>query len=286
MSNAVADEWCVGKNGQRSGPFSGSQLRQLAARRELRPADMLWKEGMASWVAASTIKGLFTGPRPAAIPYAAPAGSDLAADPALQESSMQPMEYAEFLPRVGATLLDGLFLVSMQCIPAFGILAVFGILAGGDEDATQAAMAAGNLCSQLLGLVIGLTYSVILETSPKQGTWGKQIVGIKVTDLQGNRITVGRALGRYFAKILTGCSLGIGHLMPLFTEKKQTLHGRRGRQDNRLFRHGRGGPSLVRDARVRCDRCCFPSRMTALRTCLAVVVVTIVPAARVPPPRC
>ncbi len=108
---------------------------------------------------------------------------------------MQPMEYAEFLPRVGATLLDGLFLVSMQCIPAFGILAVFGILAGGDEDATQAAMAAGNLCSQLFGFVIGLTYDIVLETSPKQGTWGKQIVGIKVTDLQGTRITMGRVPG-------------------------------------------------------------------------------------------
>jgi uncharacterized RDD family membrane protein YckC len=72
--------------------------------------------------------------------------------------------------------------------------------------------------------LIGLAYYVVLETSPKQGTWGKQIVGIKVTDMSGNRITIGRAIGRYFAKFITAFTCGIGLLMPLFTEKKQTLH--------------------------------------------------------------
>ena len=69
-----------------------------------------------------------------------------------------------------------------------------------------------------------MAYYVTAETSKKQGTWGKQILGIKVTDLQGNRITVGRAIARYFAKVITGLTLGIGLLMPLFTDKKQTLH--------------------------------------------------------------
>ncbi len=81
-----------------------------------------------------------------------------------------------------------------------------------------------SCCGQIVYQVIALIYYVTLETSAKQGTWGKQIVGIKVTDLHGNRITVGRALGRYFAKIITGLTCGIGLLMPLFTEKKQTLH--------------------------------------------------------------
>jgi uncharacterized RDD family membrane protein YckC len=35
---------------------------------------------------------------------------------------------------------------------------------------------------------------------------------------------VGRAIGRYFAKLLNIFTCGIGLLMPLFTEKKQTLH--------------------------------------------------------------
>ena len=49
-------------------------------------------------------------------------------------------------------------------------------------------------------------------------------MGIKVTDMSGNRITIGRAVGRYFARFITVFTCGIGLLMPLFTEKKQTLH--------------------------------------------------------------
>jgi uncharacterized RDD family membrane protein YckC len=49
-------------------------------------------------------------------------------------------------------------------------------------------------------------------------------IGIKVTDLNGNRISFGRATGRYFAKILSGMILMIGYIMAGFTEKKQALH--------------------------------------------------------------
>ena len=93
-----------------------------------------------------------------------------------------------------------------------------------DPDYQLLASALSNCCSSVVNLLISVIYYVTLETSAKQGTWGKQIVGIKVTDLQGNRITIGRAVGRYFAKFITGCTCGIGMLMPLFTDKKQTLH--------------------------------------------------------------
>jgi len=224
----MADMWYVGIKGQRSGPLTSSQLRQMAARGELGPGDMVWQEGMANWVAASTIKGLFAAPTAGAPragnPYAAPAASDILVTSAGLQAGGGPIVYAEFLPRVGAALLDALFLGLMNCIPAAGMGIAAVVLAGRDQDVQQGLMAIANLCSNLLGFAIGVTYYVVLETSSKQGTWGKQIVGIKVTDLQGNRITAGRALGRYFGRILSGCTLGIGFLMPLFTEKKQTLH--------------------------------------------------------------
>ena len=47
---------------------------------------------------------------------------------------------------------------------------------------------------------------------------------IKVTDLYGRRITTGLAVGRFFAKIITNLTCGIGYLLPLFTDRKQTLH--------------------------------------------------------------
>jgi uncharacterized RDD family membrane protein YckC len=49
-------------------------------------------------------------------------------------------------------------------------------------------------------------------------------VGIKVTDLAGNRISFLRALGRYVAKIVSFAILLIGFLMVGWTEKKQGLH--------------------------------------------------------------
>lgn len=224
----MADTWYVGIKGQRSGPFVWEQVRQMAARGDLGPGDMLWQEGMGDWVVASTIRGLFGEPVSAASPmgnpYAAPEARDVLVTSAAAQGEEGAIVYAEFLPRVGAALLDGLFLGLMQCIPAAGLGVVAFAVAGADQDAREGLLAIANLCSNLLGFVIGLTYYVVLETSAKQGTWGKQIVGIKVTDLQGNRITAGRALGRYFAKIISGCTLGIGFLMPLFTEKKQTLH--------------------------------------------------------------
>ena len=41
---------------------------------------------------------------------------------------------------------------------------------------------------------------------------------------QGRRISLGRAVGRYFAKILSGLILAIGYIMVAFTERKQGLH--------------------------------------------------------------
>ena len=67
-------------------------------------------------------------------------------------------------------------------------------------------------------------YFALMESSSKQATLGKMALGIRVTDVNGNRIGFGRATGRHFAKILSGLILGIGFLMAAFTEKKQALH--------------------------------------------------------------
>lgn len=219
----MSDAWYVGRGGQRRGPVSWADLQGLAAGGKILPTDLVWREGMADWVAASTIAGLFA-PAPSVPPvnpYAAPVSSDFIV-PGRQIG--QSMEYADYMARVGAAILDGIFVGLMGCIPGFFIGFVFVTLAGGDRDAQAGAAVLAQICSQIVGLAIGVTYSVVLETSTRQGTWGKQIVGIKVTDLEGRRITVGRALGRYFAHWITGLTCGIGMLMPLWTEKKQTLH--------------------------------------------------------------
>ncbi|MCQ8240382.1 RDD family protein [Rhizosaccharibacter radicis] len=72
--------------------------------------------------------------------------------------------------------------------------------------------------------LLGLAYFVLLESSAWQGTIGKRVCRLRVTDLSGNRITPSRALLRYFAKYLSALTLGIGFLMAGWTHRKQALH--------------------------------------------------------------
>lgn len=67
-------------------------------------------------------------------------------------------------------------------------------------------------------------YFTLLESSRRQATFGKLLLGIKVVDLSGRRISFARATGRFFAKILSGQVLLIGYFLAAFTERKQALH--------------------------------------------------------------
>jgi hypothetical protein len=56
----MAAEWFYTKDGKnKSGPLTDAQIQALAKSGQIRPTDMLWKEGMAKWAPASTITGMF-----------------------------------------------------------------------------------------------------------------------------------------------------------------------------------------------------------------------------------
>jgi len=58
QAGAVPQQWYYVKNGQRQGPVSTDQIKQLLASGQLQPSDLAWKEGMSQWVAAGTITEL------------------------------------------------------------------------------------------------------------------------------------------------------------------------------------------------------------------------------------
>ncbi len=72
--------------------------------------------------------------------------------------------------------------------------------------------------------IISWLYFALMESSSKKATLGKMALGLIVTDMNGVRLTFGRATGRFFGKILSGIILNIGFIMAAFTEKKQALH--------------------------------------------------------------
>lgn len=124
------------------------------------------------------------------------------------------MDYAGFWIRFVAYLIDGIILAVVTVPLAF----VFG------ESPLDPAASAAYGISDFLNLVIGIAYFVGFEGSSKQATPGKMAFGLIVTDESGGRISYPRALGRYFAKILSTLILFIGFIMVAFTEKKQGLH--------------------------------------------------------------
>lgn len=75
-----------------------------------------------------------------------------------------------------------------------------------------------------ISIIVFWCYFSGLESSPLRATLGKLMLGIFVTDLNGQRISFGKATGRHFGKFISSFILTIGYLMAGFTEKKQALH--------------------------------------------------------------
>jgi uncharacterized RDD family membrane protein YckC len=82
----------------------------------------------------------------------------------------------------------------------------------------------GVVCLQLLSLLWTWLYFAVTHSSSVQASPGKRLLGLKVTDLNGHRISFGRATGRYFAETFSAMLLFIGYLMVLFTRRRQCLH--------------------------------------------------------------
>jgi uncharacterized RDD family membrane protein YckC len=76
-----------------------------------------------------------------------------------------------------------------------------------------------------VGTLIGIVYYVMLEGGPSGQTVGKMALGIRVYDLrQGGPIGYGRAIIRYFARILSSIPLGLGYFWMIWDGEKQTWH--------------------------------------------------------------
>jgi len=137
--------------------------------------------------------------------------------------------YAGFWLRFLASLIDGL-IVSPLVFVLFLVFAGvgFGIGAGasraGRAEQFAPILVLGIVLLYALMLVGVWLYHALCECSSWQATLGKKALNIQVTDLEGRRISFGRASGRHFAKIISGAILNIGYLMAGFTEKKQALH--------------------------------------------------------------
>jgi uncharacterized RDD family membrane protein YckC/type II secretory pathway pseudopilin PulG len=102
-------------------------------------------------------------------------------------------------------------------------LAAAGAISG-DGKPPEAAAIALALATTFLAVTGTWLYYALLESSSRQATLGKMLLGLAVSDLSGARIGFGRATGRLFAKFLSGLVLDAGFVMAAFTERKRALH--------------------------------------------------------------
>jgi uncharacterized RDD family membrane protein YckC len=119
-------------------------------------------------------------------------------------------QYAGFWIRVGAYCIDVVILLIPNLLVSFLL------------KATQNA-AGVEIMAAFYTLMIWWIYTAVLYSSNWQATVGKKVLGLKVVDENGGRISFGKATGRYFAEILSGLTL-IGFPMIGWTKRKQGLH--------------------------------------------------------------
>jgi uncharacterized RDD family membrane protein YckC len=119
--------------------------------------------------------------------------------------------YAEFWKRVVATVID-----TLVFLPMIGYV--------GREPTVDPHVSGTMAILAVFFMVLMWLYYAGMESSASQATIGKMLMGIKVTDMEGNRIGFARASGRFFGKFLSKIILYIGFIMAAFTAQKQGLH--------------------------------------------------------------
>lgn len=147
------------------------------------------------------------------------------------------LRYAGFWRRVVAVAIDFVvllptvfaayhFLIPMPSQEEWRAVAqIFGNeLSNAERQAIQARFTTWYIQQAgLLFFTFGVYY-VLTESSGLQGTVGKRCLRMRVTDLDGRRIRLGRALRRYLARLLSAVPWQIGFIMAAFTPEKQALH--------------------------------------------------------------
>jgi uncharacterized RDD family membrane protein YckC len=179
-------------SGKPQGPFSIAELQAKG----LKPADFVKTEAMIDYKEAHEIP-------------------ELREILGFSKPPVIPQYFGSFDQRLLAAVIDWLIVTAVFVIPALLIVLI-----------SQGKMFNMILSGSLLVVIpiAYIIYHIVMESGPKQATYGKQILKIKVTDMQGYPIKASVAAGRNFAKIFSVFTLGVGYILNFFNKKQQCLH--------------------------------------------------------------
>ncbi len=242
---------------QRQGPLAAGGLTERFHQGRLRLDSLVWREGLEEWrplrefarelalheapaetfyrpvdaappgVSISGVPASAAGGGSPVSPYAAPAAALLADETyAFGGDVVQ----AGFWKRVAAYILDAIVVtIAAQIVQMVLMVGFLGMNMGNFTSNPESMFTSASgivflLSIYLFPLVLFGVYYAAFHASARQATLGKMAVGIKVVRSDGHRISLARAVARFFAFILSGLILYIGYLMAAFTERKQALH--------------------------------------------------------------
>ncbi|MBB3968851.1 RDD family protein [Mucilaginibacter phyllosphaerae] len=193
------DQYILVINGKPDGPFSIAQLKE----HNIKPGDFVKTAAMDDYKEAHEIAALRQ----------------------LFGFSRQPLPlqyFGSFDQRALASIIDWLIVFGVFVLAAFVVMLILLVVIPGEEYK----MIRIGITAVIVALTpfAKLIYNIKMESGPKQGTYGKQLVKIRVCDIYGERITPSKAFNRNAAKLLSVATLFVGYLMCFFNKKQQCLH--------------------------------------------------------------
>jgi uncharacterized RDD family membrane protein YckC len=197
-------------NGHQKGPFTSAEI----ASKGYSTDSYVYNNNLGGWKMISEIPDFFynevkPGYTP---PKTPPPGGGFG----VAHNNLTNFSYASWGSRAGAYLLDIVIIMIFFAI-FFGLV---GVVFGTDDEIMLAAY--------IPYFIVLFIYYAGLESGGKQGTWGKQIVGLKVVDsVTQLPVSFGQSSGRLISRIIISVIPLIGlinYLSPLWTEKKQAWH--------------------------------------------------------------
>ena len=258
--------WFYAEEGKQVGPVDDIDFERLVAAGSIAPGTLVWREGMPNWEPLAKLRPAPPPPMalPQQAPVAPgqvrctecqkvfPVEETVEIGAARVCAACKPLfvqklregtarltqaaasggsfRYAGFWIRVVAKIIDSLIvgipMMIIYFVSAFA-LGVNAVTGPGGQAAFGALLGslAVQLLAQAVGLVLGGFYTVYFVV--KYGaTPGKMAVNLRVVTPDGARLSIGRAIGRYFAEMVSAMACYVGYILVAFDDEKRSLHDR------------------------------------------------------------
>lgn len=238
--------WYYVKDGKQYGPIDEQTFANLSATGTIHSETLVWRQGLKDWTSfgqlsplpiarplsdegeasACSLCGRTVSPEDFILIDGCRVCSDCKPDfeQRLAEHADMPIpgrrHFAGFWIRAVAYLIDYCILYVIN----FTLLSLFLIImleTGWMHDFYS--FLAIYLVVVVLYVTIEALYEILL-LGAYGATIGKMVCRIRVVNARGNRISYGRATGRYFAKWISNITLGIGYVIAAFDSEKRALH--------------------------------------------------------------